>query len=61
MHGNFYRENMVPVAIPINQEFESQRADGAKKQVLVNGRWHNLVEYVLSHKNGTLIHGNQFC
>ena len=49
MHGYFYRQNMVPVAIPINEEIESQRADGAKKEVLVDGRWHNLEEYVLNN------------
>ena len=49
MHGRFHRQNMVPVAIPINQKIESQRADGAKKEVLVNGIWHNLEELVLSH------------
>ena len=47
MHGNFYRQNMLAVAIPINQEIEGQRADGAKKEVKVNGVWHNLEEYVL--------------
>ena len=41
---------MVAVAIPINQEIESQRNVGTKIEVLVNGKWHSLEKYIINNR-----------
>ena len=45
-HGYFYKENLVSVDLPINQEIELQRNVGTKIEVLVNGKWHSLEKYI---------------
>ena len=49
-HGYFYKENLVAVDVPINQEIERQRNLGTVIEVLVNGIWHPLEKYIINNR-----------
>ena len=49
-HGYFYKEDLVAVDVPINQEIERQRNVGTSIEVLVNGKWHSLEKYIINNR-----------
>ena len=49
-HGLFYKEDLVAVDVPINQEIKRQRNVGTRIEIFVNGKWHSLEEYIIDKK-----------